>query len=307
MLGQEILESAERAVTESSSFVRGSFLVLLLIGLVALAGGGFLLSRGDQIAAQRQSEAPAPRPLPHNYAAVRPKTEAPMNMARKTAAPKEAAPPVSAAAGNDGEGPLTTGGADPAAGIDRGGEMVARLRSASAVLDAPKAMMVGQTRPVELRVGVGVPAGALTMPGEPGNQQIPGQTKVSSNMKATLDGAGFAIRASTPEQLPIAEGNVTFWRWDIQAQEAGQHDLKATLYALVEDGGQTLSYQVRTYDQIVVVNVKAKTISDWLDEIAQDADKIKGIVLTLGGLAMTVGGWLGFSRARKTGETPNPS
>jgi hypothetical protein len=223
-----------------------------------------------------------------------------MHMARR------AGPTNPAAAGNDAERP--TGDADPAAGIDRGGEIVARLRSAPAVLDAPKAMTVGQTRPVELRVGVGVPAGALTMPGEPGNQQIPGQTKVSSNMKATLDGAGFTIRASTPEQLPIAEGIVTFWRWDVQAQEAGQHDLKATLYALVEDGGRSLSYQVKTYDQLVVVNVKAKSFSDWLDEIARDADKIKGIVLTVGGLAMTIGGWLGFSRAqKKKGETPNAS
>jgi hypothetical protein len=53
--------------------------------------------------------------------------------------------------------------------------------------------------------------------------------------------------------------------------------------------------------------VSAKTFSEWLDEIAQDADRIKGIVLTLGGLAMTIGGWLGFSRARKSGETSNPS
>ena len=296
-------------MTESSSFVRGSFLVLLLIGLVAVAGGGFLLSLGARIeyAAPPPPAAPAPRPAPHNYEAMRPRTEAPMNMARKTLAPKDAAPASSAAAGNDVEGPSTPGAGDPAAGIDRSGEILARLRSAPAVLDAPKAMTVGQTRPVELRVGVGVPAGALAMPGEPGNQQIPGQTKVSSNMKATLDGAGFTIRASTPEQLPIAEGHVTFWRWDIQAQEAGQHDLKATLYALVEDGGRSVSYQVNAYDQLVVVNVKAKTVSDWLDEIAQDTDKIKGIVLTVGGLAMTVGGWLGFSRARKTGETPNGS
>jgi hypothetical protein len=156
---------------------------------------------------------------------------APTNLARKTVAPKDAAPASSAAAGNDVEGPSTTGGGDTAAEIARSGEILARLRSAPAVLDAPKAMTVGQTRPVELRVGVGVPAGALTLPSEPGNQQIPGQTRVSSNMMATLDGAGFAIRASTPAQLPISEGNVTFWRWDVEAREAGQHDLKATLYA----------------------------------------------------------------------------
>lgn len=272
----------------SSFFVRGSFLVLLLTGLAAVFGGTFLWSRGELISASRQPAASAPSPAPQEATASRPSAASTMHMARRPAA-RDAAP------------------IDSAAAIARNNEILASLTSAPAVLDAPKAMTVGQTRPVELRVGVGVPAGSLTNSGEPGNQQITGETAVSSNMMATLDGAGFTIRATTPAQLPMSEGHVTFWRWDVQAQEAGAHNLKATLYALIDDGGRSVSYQVKTYDQLVVVDVKAKTVSEWLDEIAKDADKIKGIVLTVGGLAMTIGGWLGFSRTRKTGETPNSS
>jgi hypothetical protein len=126
----------------------------LLIGLVALAGGGFLLSRGNKIAAPPPSAAPAPRPVPHSDAATPPTAEALPDL--------------------DGDIAMLFALDEE---IARNAEILARLRSAPAVLDAPKGMTVGQTRPVELRVGVGVPPESLTRPSEPGTSKFPDRRK----------------------------------------------------------------------------------------------------------------------------------
>ena len=94
----------------------------------------------------------------------------------------------------------------------------------------------------------------------------------------------------------IAEGFISAWRWDVNAQDPGQHVLTATLYALIGQGGSATPQQVKSYSQPVTVSLKPKSIGDWLSEIAGDADKLKSIFVSIGAIVAVVLGWFGSSR-----------
>jgi hypothetical protein len=185
------------------------------------------------------------------------------------------------------------------------GALLAKLPLAKVVLDAPKDMTSGDKKQVELRLGVNVPDQELTRPNEPHNQQIPGEAHVSAQVQVDLDGPGFVIEPKTARQQSIAEGFPAVWRWDVQAQDPGERVLTATIYALVADNGATAPQQVKSYSQPVEVRVKPKSLSEWLSDIAQDADKVKAILGSIAAIAAIVGGWFGFTKLRDKSSQNN--
>lgn len=284
--------SPRKSFSLSSIALVGAALVVVGLGLFLFRSGDQPIPTPTQVAptAAPGSAPPAARPP------IRPQAEAPA-----AAPPKDAAEPRAPASAPTSSGPAVA--QDDAATIGQLGGLIAKLPLAKLVLDAPKAMTVGEKSQVELRVGVNVPGNELARPNESGNQQVAGQAHVSAEVEAVLDGPAFVVEAKSPKRQSIAEGMVSSWLWDVQAQEPGQRVLTATLYALVANGGAAAPQQVKSYSQPVNVRVKAKTLADWLTEIAGDADKLQSIFVSVGAIVAVVLGWFGYSKMRKEKET----
>ena len=118
-------------------------------------------------------------------------------------------------------------------------------------------------------------------------------------MIATLSGPGFKIDAITPERQAIAEGFPTVWSWNVEAKDAGDQELEATLYALVPNGETGLRQRVNSYSQTISVSVREQTWGEWLESLSHGIDTVKAIAVTLGGLAAAVLGWFGISLTRR--------
>jgi hypothetical protein len=126
-------------------------------------------------------------------------------------------------------------------------------------------------------------------------------------MAATLSGPGFKIEATTPEQQTMAEGSPTVWSWNVEAADAGDEELIATLYALIPDGDKTVRQRIDSYTQKIMVSVQPQSWGEWLESFGKEIDAVKAIVVTLVGVATVVLSWLGISLVRKkspAGATP---
>jgi hypothetical protein len=126
-----------------------------------------------------------------------------------------------------------TGGDNEIKKMEQARQALERLPKGKIVLDAPKAMKVGDTRAVYANVGINVPIELLRKHNRPTDQSHEAVLSVSSEMAATLTGPGFAITATTPEQQGVAEGFPTIWSWNVEAKEDGEQELEATLYVLL--------------------------------------------------------------------------
>jgi hypothetical protein len=128
----------------------------------------------------------------------------------------------------------------------------------------------------------------------PGNKEIEGALRVSSEMIAVLNGAGFDIHALTPEQQSVAEGYVVIWKWKVEAKHHGEQELEATLYALVSlsEENKATRHRISSYTQKISVSVKEQTWSEWVKSISDPLASIQPIWITVSAIGTAVGGWL---------------
>jgi hypothetical protein len=167
-------------------------------------------------------------------------------------------------------------------------------------LHAPIAMTLGDKRSVNARVGVNVPDDILKGYALIGNQTVEGSLRVSHHMIATLSGAGFEIKRTTPEEETIAEGFPTVWEWEIEAKMAGAQELEAALYVLPADGSDTPErHWIASYLQRIDVSVRRRTWSEWLKSVSEELDAVKAISVTIGGIGAAAVGWFGISLTRR--------
>jgi hypothetical protein len=176
------------------------------------------------------------------------------------------------------------------------------LPKGNIVLRAPNVMRVAERRNVEASLGVNVPMEILRKQVDSRDKAVEGTLRVSSEMAATLNGPGFKIEAVTPEQQAIAEGLPTVWSWNVEAQQDGEQELEATLYALVPDGATSSRLRVESYVQKITVSVREQTWGEWLESLSHEVDAIKAILAALVGAATVVFGWFGISFARQKGK-----
>jgi hypothetical protein len=174
-----------------------------------------------------------------------------------------------------------------------------KLPKGKIVLDAPAAMKVGETRAVHANVGVNVPLDVLKRYVTPSDQSKEAMLSVSSQMSASLRGSGFKITATTPERQGVAEGLPTVWSWDIEAKDAGDQVLEATLYVLLPGTDRDALQQIDTFTHKIGVTVKELTWSEWLKERKEEVDAVKTITVTLVGAVTAFFGWLGWSYSRR--------
>ena len=186
-------------------------------------------------------------------------------------------------------------------------QQLEQLPEGKIYLHAPLEMKVSDKRSVDARVGFNVTDDVLKSGARAGDQTAQGTLRVSHAMIATLNGAGFEIKPTTPEQQTVAEGFPTVWEWVIEAKQEGAQVLEAALYAVFPDVGLGQERQyIDSYTQKINVSVKEQTWSEWLKSAREEIDAVKAIAIALGGIATAVLGWLGISASRRTRSRTRP-
>jgi len=224
---------------------------------------------------------------------------------RKAQAPANdrATPPVPASPADNDRKAQATGGDNETKKLQQARQALERLPKGKIVLDAPKAMNVGDTRAVYANVGINVPIELLQKHSRPTDQSHEAALSVSSEMAATLTGPGFAITPTTPEQQGVAEGFPTVWSWNVEAKQEGEQELEATLYVLLP-----ARQRIDSYTHKIGVSVKAQSWGEWLKSSKEEVEAVHVIAITLGSAVMAVLGWLGWSynRRRQTENRISP-
>ena len=170
-------------------------------------------------------------------------------------------------------------------------------------LDAPAAMMLGESREVEARVGLDTPLDALKVRATAGAQTVSGLLAVSNAMSAELTGAGFEIVPESPKVQSVANGFPTVWRWKVKATEEGDRELAATLRALVTNGDPDGQF-IDSFRAYVKISVRPLSWTESLKVLSEDVSAAQAI--SLAGVAMVTAilGWLGISRVARGGASP---
>jgi hypothetical protein len=174
-----------------------------------------------------------------------------------------------------------------------------RLPKGKIVLDAPKAMKVGDIRAVYANVGINVPIELLRRHSRPTDQSHEAVLSVSREMGATLTGPGFAITPTTHEQQGVAEGFPTVWSWNVEAKQEGEQELEATLYVLLPVGDKSTRQRIDSYTHKIGVSIKEQSWAEWLKSSKEEVEAVHVIAITLGSAVMAVLGWLGLSYGRR--------
>jgi len=210
--------------------------------------------------------------------------------------------PAASLAENDRKA-QATGGDNEIRKLQQARQALERLPKGKIVLDAPKAMNVGDTRAVYANVGINVPIELLQKHSRPTDQSHEAALSVSSEMAATLTGPGFAITPTTPEQQGVAEGFPTVWSWNVEAKQEGEQELEATLYVLLPT-----RQRIDSYTHKIGVSVKAQSWGEWLKSSKEEVEAVHVIAITFGSALMAVLGWLGlsYSRRRQTENRNQP-
>ncbi len=141
---------------------------------------------------------------------------------------------------------------DPFAAID---EVIQHMEKANIAFNAPKTMNRADTVMIQLLMSMTQATGELKEllkgKGEKESAVVP----VAAIMEARLSGPNFEITATTPEEQPISRLEKTEWRWDVKSKSIGEHDLHLTLTAIFDVEGTQRKRAIRTFDQIITVNV----------------------------------------------------
>jgi hypothetical protein len=173
--------------------------------------------------------------------------------------------------------------------MDALGHAVALLPQGQIILLAPKVMTVGDKQKLEARVGLNVSFDQIAKSISSARNVEQGTLHVSPEMIATLDGAGFKITPLTPEKQSIGQGLTTAWSWTVDAEQEGDRELTATLYALVTMPGSEVRQRIDSYAQNIHVAVRARTFGEWLEYLSKQAKSLNGLVVAGVGIATAFG------------------
>jgi hypothetical protein len=173
------------------------------------------------------------------------------------------------------------------------GKQLKALPMGNIAIHFPKSMKVGDSRNLTSNVGIEVPKTILRN-SLPADQIFEAPLRISSRMRATLDGPGFKITPTTPERQTIAAGFANEWDWNVEAKEPGDQELRVALYALIPNGSGDIAIQrVDSYTQKLTVSVRPQTWSEYLDTLDHETSAVKTIAEAGGGLATLI--WTGLA------------
>lgn len=136
--------------------------------------------------------------------------------------------------------------------IDR---ILEKLDFGNIAFNAPKTINLRDTAIIQLMLDLETPVDQLKQMIEAAGEKQGAKIRVSDRMEARLSGANFAITAITPEIQAISRSNMTEWKWEVKPTSDGRHYLHLTLSALLSINGASTPRAVRTFDQMIEVEV----------------------------------------------------
>jgi hypothetical protein len=130
-----------------------------------------------------------------------------------------------------------------------------RLKKANAVFNTPESMTVGETRTIQLLLGLNSVPELEGMIQEPGKIERATSIRISNQMEAKLSGDDFSITEITPTRLPISMKEANEWRWDIKPEKSGTLRLELALNVILFVEGNQLGRTIQTFKRDIKVPV----------------------------------------------------
>jgi hypothetical protein len=129
------------------------------------------------------------------------------------------------------------------------------LALANIAFNTPGSVNLHETCVVQLVLGVGTPIDSLKQLIEAEGEKEGASIRVSNRMEARLTGTDFSITAITPEVQAVSRAAITEWKWEIKPKSGGRQYLHLTLSALLDVDGVSTPRTIRTFDQLIEVEV----------------------------------------------------
>lgn len=239
------------------------FLLLILIGLAALAFGGY-----QYFQIQDEPERAATAPAGSNGFDTSSKTE----------------PVVSRSPGARSMSVESAASDDEFFGVASvGGDMMSALRTVPIAHETPSKAQFGREFTVTLAVDATGDDTATDALSGRGNV-VEGEAQISSSMTALVSGETFEVRAITPETQLISPVTENVWRWKVTPTAVGSQELVIELFANLD--GQALP--LRTFRDEVQVDVSR------IGQAIAIAKSVSPITVVAGGIGSLLAGLFGF-------------
>lgn len=136
-------------------------------------------------------------------------------------------------------------------------QILEEMEIGAIAFNAPSTININDSHQIQLILSLSEPLEQLQERLHSGGQSIGANIKVSNRMEARLTGTMFNISAVTPEIQAISKSLPTEWRWEVSPLKEGSYNLHLTLTALLEVDGRETPRTIRTFDQIISVEVTA--------------------------------------------------
>ena len=134
-------------------------------------------------------------------------------------------------------------------------QILEKLEFGNIAFNAPKTINLRDTAIIQLMLDLKTPVDQLKQMIEAAGEKQGAQIRISDRMEARLSGSNFAITAITPEIQAISRNNITEWKWKVKPSSDGRHYLHLTLSALLSINGASTPRAIRTFDQMIEVEV----------------------------------------------------
>lgn len=146
-------------------------------------------------------------------------------------------------------------------------QILEKLEFGHIAFNVPATINLRDTAIIQLMLDLKTPVDQLKQMIEAAGEKQGAQIRVSDRMEARLSGPNFAITAIAPEIQAISRSNITEWKWEVKPTSDGRHHLHLTLSALLSINGASTPRAIRTFDQMIEVEVM------WYQRIESFFDK----------------------------------
>lgn len=193
----------------------------------------------------------------------------------------------------------------------------ANLQAGLGVFEAPKEMMLGESRDLILSVGKKANAEEVRATiGRDRSKHVEIATQVGHYMTATLSGGGFDITPSGPQPKTLAADRSEVWQWRIKAKEEGPQKLVLTISVDAEEAdGSRSRYDLESKTFDIAVNVtdserrarRAQDIKKDMDSGTTVLGGLEKLLIALAAVVVALGGvWIAIRTFGKKKDTEKP-
>ena len=179
---------------------------------------------------------------------------------------------------------LSTGSADDMFGVASStDDFLASLRTVPIAHETPKGAQFG--RPFTVTVALDATGDNSATDSLPGTGNIvEGEAQISDTVQALVSGEAFKVEAITPATQRISPLTENVWRWKVTPTAVGNQELVIELFALMGDEALPL----RTFRDSVQVEVSR------IGQAIALAQSISPITVVAGGVGSLLAGLFGF-------------